>query len=77
MLAPTRHSQLAVHIFNDGRPKYLIAAAARMPGQHLSGILSGKIKPSASARARLADVLNTSVADLFPDAVDYTPDDAA
>jgi hypothetical protein len=60
-----RNVRLAALIATDGRPKYLIAALAALPPNVLGGIISGRVIPTESAQARLAEVLGTTVADLF------------
>lgn len=61
----TRNVALAVAIARDGRPKYLIAAEARIPANVLGGILSGRVQPTAAVKQRLANALSCYVEELF------------
>lgn len=62
---PVRNRRLAMALVADTRPKYLKAALAGMPANVLSGIVAGRIKATAAQQQRLADVLGTTVTDLF------------
>jgi len=61
----SRNVPLALAITVDGRPKYIIAAAAQLPAGVLSGVVSGRIIPSESQRKRLAAVLGRPEEELF------------
>jgi hypothetical protein len=66
---PPRYPNLAAAIAIDGRPKYLIAAAAGFAPNSVSGIQSGRIDPTPELRRHLAEVLGGSVDDLFAEQV--------
>ncbi len=60
-----RNGRLAAAVAADGRPKYIIAAAAGMPANTLGGIISGRVIPTEGAKARIAEALGVTVADIF------------
>jgi hypothetical protein len=61
----TRNVDLAVAIARDGRPSYVIAAAAGINQPDFSGIVSGRITPTPARRAAIAAALGVEEADLF------------
>jgi hypothetical protein len=64
-LTDRRNVPLARAVAEDGRPKYLIAAGVPMPANVFGGILSGRVRPTAHQRERLAAVLNRTESELF------------
>ncbi len=60
-----RNQELAMAVARDGRPKYLIAALSGMPGNHLGGIISGRVAPTSHNQLRIAEVLDAPVDQLF------------
>lgn len=59
--APQRNDELAAAIARLGRPKYILAAEARLPGSAISEIVAGRLVPSPEQASRLAAVLGVSV----------------
>jgi hypothetical protein len=68
--AASRNTRLACAVVVDGRPKYILAGLAGVPPNVFGGIISGRVVPSVSAKARIAEVLNMSVVDLFDNDTD-------
>jgi len=56
---------LEMAVFQDGRKRHEIAAAARISASHFSQIMTGRRKPRITTALRLAEVLNADVAELF------------
>lgn len=61
---------LRMAVTADGRPHYVIAAAAEVNPSRFSQILTGKLMPSEKVRSRIASVLGWPSEVLFPDAPD-------
>lgn len=64
--ARTRNLHLDLLCCRDPRPKYVIAALSGMPGNTFGGVITGRVIPTESAKARIAAVLECSVEDAFP-----------
>lgn len=64
---PTRNLALKVAIVESERLGYVIAAEAGINPSLLSQFVSGARRPNREQAQRLANVLNRSVDDLFPD----------
>ncbi len=64
-----RNVALAVKIAEDGRPKYAIAAAARLNPSTFAGVLSGRVIPTSAVRARIALAVGADEHALFYDEV--------
>jgi hypothetical protein len=60
----THNRHLAASIAIDGRPKYLIAAEARIHPSQLAGYISGRTTPTPAEVDRLAAVLGVSADDI-------------
>lgn len=60
----THNRRLAASIAIDGRPKYLIAAEARIHPSQLAGYISGRTTPTPAEVQRLANALGVDVADI-------------
>ena len=52
-------------VFQDGRKRHEIAAAAKLSPSHFSQIMTGARRPKIDTALRLAAVLNADVAELF------------
>jgi transcriptional regulator with XRE-family HTH domain len=65
---PKRNTRLAAAIAVDGRPRYLIAAAAQLNASAFGGVVSGRVVPSAELRRRIAGALRVPEAELFDEA---------
>jgi hypothetical protein len=63
-----RNARLAAAIAEDGRPRYVIAAAARVNSSLIGGIVSGRVRPTKAVRTRIASALARSEHELFADA---------
>ena len=61
----SRNKELAAAMARDDRFKYQVAAAATIAPQVLSRIISGTLHANAGQRARLAEALGVTVADIF------------
>jgi hypothetical protein len=69
---PERHERnvrLAVKVAEDGRPKYVIAAAANINPSTLGGLLTGRLSATDAQRAGLATALGVAEHELFVDEV--------
>lgn len=64
MPAPA-HPRLAARLAVDARPRYIIAAEARLSPNTLSGIVTGRVTPTPPQRERIAAALETPVVELF------------
>lgn len=60
-----RRSDLAAELARDGRPKYVIAAAALIAPQVLAKIVAGSIEPTPAQRQRIAGALSVDEPKLF------------
>ena len=56
---------LAIALALDPRNRYVIAAEAGVPPQHLAGYVSGRLSPSDAQKVRIAEVLGSTVSELF------------
>ena len=61
----SRNKELAAAMARDDRFMYQIAAAATISPQVLSRIISNTLPTNAGQRARLAEALGVTVADIF------------
>ena len=64
---PERNSRLAAVLAPDGRLRDEIAAAAGVNASLLSGLVTGRERPSPAVRSRVADALGMSESDLLPE----------
>jgi transcriptional regulator with XRE-family HTH domain len=63
---PTPNKALEHALVDDPRQRREIAAAVGVSAQTFSGVVTGRVKPSASLRARIALALGIPEDELFP-----------
>lgn len=64
-----RNLPLELAVVTDGRHRYAIAAAAGVNATTFSGVISGRVIPSAAVRARIALALGRAEHELFDEQV--------
>jgi transcriptional regulator with XRE-family HTH domain len=63
----TRRLELQMALLQHDDPSYVLAAQARIHPNRLSGIVNGRLSPTAAERKRLADLLDMPEEALFAD----------